>query len=84
MHSLHINPRHITAEQDVSIVPMIVTTSPKYAATFAPEPTVSGSLAHPATETNSDSSELTGRIATGWDVIYQVGQAITRTLGHGR
>ncbi|MCC6510388.1 MAG: FHA domain-containing protein, partial [Pirellulaceae bacterium] len=24
--------------------------------------------------------ELTGRVATGWDVIYHVGQAITRTL----
>ncbi len=49
--------------------------------TFAPEPALAGSLVHPpSSDATADASELTGRIATGWDVIYQVGQAITRTL----
>ncbi len=70
---------HHGGAQDVSIVRHDRDDLSQIRRTFAPEPPLTNSLALPAAD-QADSSELTGRISTGWDVIYQVGQAITRTL----
>lgn len=76
---------HHGGAQDVSIVRNDRDDLSQIRRTFAPEPALAGSLVHAASADEpssgqADSSELTGRFATGWDVIYQVGQAITRTL----
>ena len=76
----HQAATHHGGAQDVSIVRNDRDDLSQIRRTIAPESAVAGSLASPPTEKNSDSSEVTGRLANGWDVIYQVGQAITRTL----
>ncbi len=69
---------HHGGAQDVSIVRNDRDDLSQIRRTFAPEPNLTGPL-HAPVEDKADSSE-TNRIASGWDVIYQVGQAITRTL----
>lgn len=83
---------HGGGAQDVSIVRHDRDDLSQIRRTFAPEPppltgprfpepkgASSGSIEELGPP-HTASDELTGRISTGWDVIYQVGQAITRTL----
>ena len=71
---------HHGGAQDVSIVRHDRNDLSQIRRSFAPDPGLASVLPGTPADAAADPGELTGRIATSWDVIYRVGQAITRTL----